>query len=180
MTEPRDYGLLAEFPNTPTLIHAAEELNAKGYRRADAYTPFPVEELAEALGQKRTRIPLVVLTGALIGGISGYLLQWWICTIDYPLNIGGRPAHSWPAFVPITFEMTILTASLFAVLGMLGLNGLPRPHHPLFGVPAFARASVDGYFLCIEATDPQFDNVVTRRLLMDLGAKEVWSVPDVA
>ena len=171
------YGLLAEFPDTDTLIHAAEVLTEKGYRKVEAYTPFPVEGLAEALNFRKTRLPLVVLIGGLIGCASGYGLQYWVSVIAYPLNIGGRPLHSWPAFIPVTFELTILCAALFAVLGMLALNGLPRPHHPLFAIPQFSRASVDGYFLGIQAIDPMFHEITTAELLRELKAKEVIDVP---
>ena len=172
-----EYGLLAEFADTATLVHAAERLSESGFRRVDAFTPFPVEGLAEALGQRKTLIPLVVLIGGLLGGSIGYSLQYWVSVEAYPLNIGGRPLNSWPAFIPITFELTILLAALFAVAGMLALNGLPRPHHPLFSIDAFQRASSHGYFLSVEATDPLYDSIETRQLLTELKAREVWLVP---
>lgn len=171
------YGVLAEFPDAESLVHAAEAMSAQGYRRMDAYTPFAVHGLAEALGFRRTRMPLVVLIGGLIGLIGGYYLQWWVSVVAYPLNIGGRPLNSWPTFIPVTFELTILSAALFAVLGMLALNGLPRPHHPLFAIPAFDHASTDGFFLCIEARDPQFDRDRTTQALHALQPKGVWHVP---
>lgn len=174
----RLFGLLARFETTETLIHAAHELSRQGYRKIDAYTPFAVTGLAEAIGFRRTGMSKVVLCGGLIGLASGYGLQWWVSVIAYPLNIGGRPLNSWPLFVPVTFEVTILVAALFAVLGMLALNGLPRPHHPLFGIPEFARATTDGYFLCIEATDPQFEEQESLRLLLELHPCEVWHVPE--
>lgn len=170
-------GLLAEFGDTGALIAAARELHARGYRRIEAYTPFPVEGLAEAVGFPRTRLPWVVLCGALLGMVIGYGLQYWTTVIQYPLNIGGRPLHSWPAFIPVTFEVTILTAALFAVLGMLGLNGLPRPHHPLFNISDFDRASRDAYFLWILSQDPLFHEQTTRELLNELQALKVWDVP---
>jgi hypothetical protein len=142
----------------------------------EAYTPFPVEGLAEALDFHRTHLPLVVLLGGLVGGIGGYALQYWINVIDYPLNVGGRPLHSWPAFIPVTFELTILVAALAAVLGMLALNGLPMPYHPLFNVPRFASVTRDGFFLCIEARDAKFNRIETRRFLEDLAACEVAEV----
>jgi len=142
----------------------------------DAYTPFPIEGLAEALGFHRTRLPLIVLLGGIVGGVSGYLMQYWIAAIDYPLNIGGRPLHSWPAFIPVTFELTILGAALAAVLGMLVLNGLPMPYHPLFHVPRFALVTRNCFFLCIEARDPQFDRDETRRFLTSVKAREVSDV----
>lgn len=178
MTPHNTYGLLAEFAETRALVAAASELTRRGYRQTDAYVPFPVEGLPEALGQRKTGIAAVVLIGGLLGCAGGYLMQWWITVVDYPLNIGGRPLHSWPAFIPITFELTILVAALFAVLGMLALNGLPRPHHPLFAMDAFSRASIDGYFLCVMAHDPQFDETATRQLLLELNAREVWHVPE--
>ena len=150
------YGLLAEFDNPSALVAAAREAHAAGYRRMDAYTPFPVEELNEALGLEHTGVAAMVLIGGITGAVLGYLMQYYVAVIDYPLNIGGRPLHSWPAFVPVTFELTILCAGLFAVLGMLALNGLPMPHHPVFNAPRFALASRDRFFLCIEAADPQF------------------------
>lgn len=162
------YGLLAEFASADALLQAAAAARAGGYRKLDAYTPFPVEGLSEALGMEHTRLPWIVLAGGAVGAIAGYGLQYWVSVIEYPLNIGGRPLHSWPAFIPITFETTILVASLSAVLGMLALNGLPRPHHPLFAVEAFSLASRDRFFLCIEARDPQFDAVETRRFLETL------------
>ena len=161
----RRYGLLAEFEDAEHAVEAVHAARAAGYRRMDAFAPFPVEELSEALGMHRTRMPLIVLIGALTGGTCGYLLQYWAHVIHYPMNIGGRPLHSWPMFIPVTFEMTILVGALSAVLGMLAWNGLPRPHHPLFSVPQFARATQDRFFVCIEASDPVFDFEVTSRLL---------------
>ncbi len=173
----RPFGLLARFADTETLIHAARDLTRQGYRKLDAYTPFAVTGLAEAIGFRRSGMPMVVLCGGLIGLVSGYGLQWWVSVVAYPLNIGGRPLNSWPLFIPVTFEMTILVAALFAVLGMLALNRLPRPHHPLFGIPEFDRASTDGFFLCIEATDPRFDEQETLRAILELHPCEVWNVP---
>jgi hypothetical protein len=132
--------------------------------------------LAEAIGFKRTLVPLLVLLGGAVGGIGGYSLQYWISVIDYPLNVGGRPLHSWPAFIPVTFELTILVAALAAVLGMLALNGLPRPHHPVFNVSAFELATRNRFFLCIEATDPKFDARETRHFLQSLKAQAVYEV----
>ena len=169
------HGLLAEFPSSDELLRAAERATAAGYRRLDAYSPMPIEGLAEAIGHERTRLPLVVLIGGLVGAATGYVMQWWM-TMNYPLNVGGRPLHSWPAFIPVTFELTILFASLAAVLGMLALNGLPRPNHPLFAVPEFSLATQDKYFLCIEAVDPQFDIEVTREFLVRLNPTRVTLV----
>lgn len=170
------YGLLAAFTTPENLLEATRRARSAGYQHMEAYTPFPVEGLAEALGFHRTYIPLVVLLGGITGGLGGYLLQYWINVIDYPLNVGGRPLHSWPAFIPVTFELTILVAALAAVLGMLALNGLPMPYHPLFNVPRFATVTRDGFFLCIEARDPRFDRIETRRFLESLTTGEVADV----
>ena len=170
------YGLMAEFDSPSDLLAAALRAHEEGYRRMDAYSPFPVHGLAEAIGFKRTLVPLLVLLGGAVGGIGGYALQYWISVIDYPLNVGGRPLHSWPAFIPVTFELTILVAALAAVLGMLALNGLPRPHHPVFNVSAFELATRNRFFLCIEATDPKFDGRETRHFLQSLKAQVVYEV----
>ena len=170
------YGLMAEFDEPTTLVAATQHAHREGYRCMDAYSPFPIEELHEALGAHHTRLPLIVLIGGLCGCIGGYGLQDWASAMAYPINVGGKPLHSWPAFIPITFECTILAAALSAVLGMLALNGLPMPYHPVFNVPRFALASRDQFFLCIEAQDPHFDRVITRRFLerLDpLGVSEV-------
>jgi hypothetical protein len=173
---PGVYGLMAEFEEPAQLVAATHRAYADGYRRMDAYSPYPIEELHEALGMHHTRLPLIVLIGGLAGCIGGYLLQYWISAIAYPVNVGGKPFHSWPAFIPVTFECTILVAALSAVLGMLALNGLPRPYHPVFNVPRFALASRNRFFLCIEADDPRFDLDATRRFLQALGPREVATV----
>lgn len=175
---PRLYGLMAEFDNPGALVAAGRRAHQEGYRRFDAYTPFPIEELHEAIGIHHTRVPLLVLVGGIVGGLSGYGLQYWVSAIAYPLNIGGRPLHSWPSFVPVTFEMTILFASLTAVLGMLALNGLPRPYHPVFNAPRFEMATRDRFFLCIEAADAKFDRAATRRFLESFGPREVTDVEE--
>jgi hypothetical protein len=172
------YGLLAEFEDPTSLVAATHKAHAEGYRCMDAYSPFPIEELHEALGTHHTRLPLIVLIGGIVGCVGGYLLQYWAATIAYPINIGGRPLHSWPAFIPITFECTILVAALSAVLGMLALNGLPQPYHPVFNVPRFALASRNRFFLCIEAKDPKFGIDKTRSFLETLNPREVTSVAD--
>jgi len=168
---------MAEFDSPTELVLAARHTYAEGYRKLDAYTPFPVEELSEAIGFHKTNVPLVVLVGGILGGLGGYLMQYWISAINYPLNVGGRPYHSWPAFIVVTFEMTILAAGLTAVLGMLGLNGLPQPYHPVFNVPSFALASRDRFFLLIEAADPKFDRAATQRFLESVNARVISEVP---
>jgi hypothetical protein len=170
------FGLMAEFDEPTRLVAAARRANEAGYRCMDAYSPLPIEELHEALGHQHTKLPLVVLIGGLIGCVGGYLLQWWTSAVAYPLNVGGKPLHSWPAFIPVTFECTILVAALSAVLGMLGLNRLPEPYHPVFNVPRFALASRNRFFLCIEAADPKFDVHKTRAFLETLHPREVTLV----
>src|SRR6202163_410980 len=169
---------MAEFDDPTTLVAATNRAHHEGYRRMDAYSPFPIEELHEALGSPPSRLPLIVLIGGLFGCIGGYLLQYWVSVIAYPLNIGGKPLHSWPAFIPVTFECTILAAALSCVLGMLALNGLPMPYHPVFSVPRFALASRNRFFLCIESKDPKFDIDATRHFLETLNPREVSAVAD--
>lgn len=170
------YGLMAEFRSPETLLHAAERASREGFKRMDAYTPFPVEGLAEAIGFSRTRMPLIVLIGGIIGCVGGYFLQYWVAVLDYPLNVGGRPLNSWPAFVPVTFELTILCAALAAFFGVLALNGLPMPYHPVFNVEQFELASRNHFFLCIEAVDPKFDADATRKFLESLSPEGVYQV----
>ena len=172
----RLYGLAAEFENPNTLVAATRRAVQEGYRRLDAYTPFPIEELHEALGIHRTWVPTIVLACGLIGAVTGYGLAYWVSAVAYPLNIGGRPLHSWPAFIPVTFETTVLFAAFGAVLGMLALNRLPKPYHPIFNVPRFALATRDRFFLCIEAADPKFDLEATRRFLESFNPREVTEV----
>jgi Protein of unknown function (DUF3341) len=170
------YGLMAEFHTAEELIEAAHKVHDAGFNRVDAFTPYPIEEVSHALGLHRSKLPLIVLGGGITGGLSGYMLQYWSQVLEYPMNIGGRPFHSWPAFIVPTFEMTILFAALSAVLGMFALNGLPEPYHPVFNVPRFAMASRDRYFLVIEAADPKFNTEATRKFLLDLHASEVSEV----
>ena len=170
------HGLMAEFETPTALVKAAERARLEGYRQMDAYSPIPIEELSDALGVRRTRLPMLVLAGGILGGIGGYSLEYWSQAIAYPMNIGGRPYHSWPHFIPVTFETTVLGAALAAFVGMWVLNKLPMPYHPVFNVPAFARASLDRFFLCIETTDPKFDRHVTQKFLESLhpvGVSEV-------
>lgn len=162
------HGLMAEFASPTALVAAAEKARLAGYRNMDAYTPIPIEELDEALGMRRTRLPLLVLLGGIAGCLGGFGLQYWASAIVYPLNIGGRPFNSWPQFIPITFETTVLGAALTCFFGMWALNGLPKPYHPVFNVPAFARASSDRFFLVVEADDPRFDRETTLKFLQDL------------
>jgi hypothetical protein len=171
------YGVVAEFKDPTALVAGARRAREAGYTRFEAYAPFPIEELAEAVGHSHTRLPLAVFLGGLFGGLGGYFLQYYFCVLEYPLNIGGRPFHSWPAFIPVTFECTILGAALTAVLGMLARNGLPMPYHPLFHVPRFARASRDLFFLCIQARDPKFDVEQVKQILRGFGATDVQEVP---
>jgi hypothetical protein len=170
------YGLMAEFESPGELLTAARSAREEGYVRMDAYTPYPMHELTEALGLRPTKLPWVVLAGGIIGCGAALGMMWFSATIHYPINVGGRPLASWPMFIPITFELTVLFASLFAVFGMLGMNGLPMPYHPVFNAPRFALASRDRFFLCIESRDPQFELGKTSRMLADLGARVVSEV----
>lgn len=173
---PSLYGLLAEFETPEKLLAAAHQAHALGYRKMDAYSPFPVEGLAEAIGFEKTRVPLVVLLGGITGGVTAYGMQYYSAVRAYPLNVGGRPLHSWPAFVPITFELMVLFAALAAVFGMLLMNGLPKLYHPVFNVPEFKLASQSRFFLCLKSSDKQFHLTETRQLLQTLGALAVREV----
>jgi hypothetical protein len=172
---PALHGLMAEFATPHAIAEAARKAHEAGFRQLDAYTPYPVEEVSEAL-HHRSLLPKLVLGGGVLGGLAGFGLCYWSSVIEYPLNIGGRPFNSWVSFIPPTFETTILFAALTAVFGMLALNGLPQPYHPVFNVPSFALASRDRFFLCIEAGDPKFDREGTRRFLEGLGAAAVHEV----
>jgi hypothetical protein len=171
------FGILVEFADADDLVAAARKVHAAGYREVEAYSPLPVEGLAEALGFRRTWMPLVVLVGGVIGCLGGWALQYYTTVVAYPLNVGGRPLNSWPSFIPVIFEMTVLVAALSAVLGMLAMNGLPRPHHPLFAIPRFDHATQDRFFLCILARDPMFHPQTTRQFLERLEPTEVFDVP---
>lgn len=176
MTRHPIYGLLAEFDSPETLLEAANRTHDAGYTKIDAFTPFPIEGLADAIGFHETNVPLIVLIGGLIGCSGGWFLQFYPNVIGYPLNIGGRPYDSWPSWVPIMFELTILCAALSAVFGMLALNGLPTPYHPVFNVPQFALASRNRFFLCIKARDPKFELQKTREFLVVLQARGVYDI----
>src|SRR5258708_36119982 len=145
------YGMMAEFDSPPALVEAARSTSHAGYKKIDAYSRFPIEGLAEEIGFHHDEVPLVVLIGGLIGGLTGYAMQYWMSAVDYPLNIGGKPPHSWPSFIVITFKLTILLAGIAAVFGMLAVNGLPMPYHPVFNVPRFPLASHDRFFRSVFA-----------------------------
>jgi len=171
--------LIGEFETVDQLLHAAEQVRDAGYKKMDAYAPFPVEGLSEALGLGRNLVPFLTLCGGLAGGLGGFGFEYWVNVISYPMNIAGRPLNSWPAFIPVTFELTVLGASLCAVFGMIALNGLPRPHHPVFNIQRFAeRASSDRFYISIEASDPKFHLEETARFLQSLHAQHVTEVQD--
>ena len=170
------YGLMAEFDSAQTLLEAATKVRAAGYTRTDAYSPFPIHGLAEALGFRERAVAPIVLLFGIVGALTGWGLEYWTSVLDYPMNIGGRPYYSWVSFIPPAYEVTILFASLSAVIGMIILNGLPRPYHPVFNVPRFDRASQDAFFLAIEATDPKFSETETRALLASLRPREIVTV----
>jgi len=172
------HGLMAEFATPKELVAGIRQVRAAGYTKLDAYTPFPIEEVIEALDPPRSKVPAIVLAGGIAGGLAGFGLQYWINVIDYPLNIGGRPFNSWVAFIPPTFETTVLFAGIAAVVGMLAVNGLPRPYHPVFNVPRFQFASRDRYFLVVESGDPKFDPKKIREELGAAGAEGVHEVEE--
>jgi len=176
MKTTRIYGIMAEFDSASDLVAAARRTHQSGYQKIDADSPFPVEELAEAIGFHKNRVPMVTLIGAVIGGLSGYLMQYWMNAVNYPVVVGGKPPHSWPAFIPITFEMTILFGGISAVLGMLALNGLPMPYHPVFNVPRFAMATKDRFFLIVFSTDLKYSPAGTRQFLESLGPRSISEV----
>ena len=178
MKRSRLYGLMAEFDNPGDLLDASQKAYAEGYRKMDAYSPMPIHGLAEAIGFRTRLLPLLVLLGGIVGCVLGFYFMYWIAAVDYPLNVGGRPLNSWPAFIPITFECTVLFAAITAVLGMLGLNGLPQPYYPVFNSPRFALASRNRFFLCIEARDPRFDLAITRKFLEEAHSREVSEVEE--
>ena len=177
MNDPSIYGLMAEFDSPQELVTAAHKTHSAGYQKIDAFSPFPVEGLAEAIGFHKNRVSLVVLIGGIIGGLSGYLLQYYVSVIAYPLNVGGRPYHSWPSFIIVTFELTILFGGVSAAIGMLALNGLPMPYHPVFNVPEFAKASDNKFFLVVFSSDPKYDAARTREFLKGLAPRVISEVP---
>jgi hypothetical protein len=174
--KPAIYGVMAEFDNPTALVAATRKAREEGYRRLDAYSPFPIEELSDALHLHKNKLPLIVLLGGIAGLITGYVMQYYVTVIYFPINVGGRPLHSWPAYIVITFELTILFAAIATVLGLLALCGLPMPYHPVFNMPRFALASRNRFFLCIEATDPMFDRRKTSEFLESTGPSEVSEV----
>ena len=177
MTSTKLYGLLAEFRTPEQILAAARRASEAGYTKTEAYTPFPIDGLADALHFHGTPIPLLTLLAGILGALTGFGMCWYANVINYPLNIGGRPHNSWPAWIPITFELTVLFAALTAAFSMLTLNGLPRLHHPLFNVPHFESASHNRFFLCIEADDPQFDPTIVHTFLTSLNPLSIMEVP---
>ena len=174
---PPIYGIVAEFDSPEAILEAARRAHEAGYRDAEAYTPFAVQGLSQALGFKRSRVAAIVLAGAIVGCSGAFFMQWYANVLSYPWNIGGKPPNSWPAWIPITFELTVLCSALAAVIGMLALNRLPQPSHPLFNVPEFQLATRDRFFLCIEASDPKFDLAETRQFLEQFAPLRVSEVP---
>jgi hypothetical protein len=172
------YGVMGEFETPEAILHAARRAREAGYRHITAYTPIPVEGLAQIIGFRWTAVPLITLLGGLAGGLSGFGMEYWMSAMSYPINVGGRPLNSWPAFIPVTFELTILGASLSAVFGMLALNRLPQPYHPVFNVERFSRASTDRFFLCIESRDPKFHLAESAKFLQSVSALHVSEVKD--
>lgn len=170
------YGLIAEFDHAQDVVAAARRTEEAGYRKMDAYSPFPVEGLPEALGFRDHFVPWIMLVGGILGGLGGFALLYYCMVVEYPLNIGGRPMFSWPMYIPITFECIVLLSALSGIVGMFMLNGLPQPYHPVFDAPNFTRASASSFFLCIEADDPNFDREETRRFLEGLGPVNVSEV----
>jgi hypothetical protein len=170
------YGVMAEFDNPTDLVAAARQTYETGYRRINGYSPYPIEELWEAIGFHHTSLPIIVFIGGVLGALGGFFMQYYLSVFDYPINVGGRPFNSWASFIPITFECTILCASFAAVFGMLALNKLPQPYHPVFNAPNFALATRDHFFLVIEANDPKFDHDEVVDFMKSLGPKDITDV----
>jgi ActD protein len=171
------YGLMAEFTSPEALVDAARRARGDGYLAVEAYSPISIEGLAETLGFHGNRVGLLTLLGGIAGGVGGYFLQWYSAVIDYPINSGGRPLHSWPAFIPATFELTVLGAALAAFVAFVLLNGLPRLNHPMFNAPDFDLASRSRFFLCIRANDTRFDLRATDEFLRGLAPVRIAQVP---
>jgi len=169
--------MMAELASAEALVAAARRAREAGYRQIEAYSPFPVEGLSDALGFPGSRVPLATLIGGILGGVGGYFLQWYSAVISYPVNIGGRPTHSWPEFIPVTFETTVLGAAVTAVVAMLAANGLPRLRHPVFDVPHFDLATRNRFFLCLAAKDPRYEAQSARRFLEELEPIRIAEVP---
>ena len=176
MTRPPIYGLLARFDTPQGLVDAAHQVHEAGYHKVDAYTPYPMEEVIEALHQHDSKVPWIVFLGGVAGALTGFGMQYFAAVIDFPMNVAGKPTYAWPMYIPITFELTVLLAAFSAVFGMLAINGLPMPYHPLFNVPEFKRASHDSFFICIEARDSKFDRAATAKFLEGLKPAEVHEV----
>jgi hypothetical protein len=171
------HGTVGEFRRPDAVLEAAILARSAGYEQLEAFTPFAVEGLAEETGLRKTAVPLITLIGGLIGGCGGYWMMWYSATLNYPLNIGGRPLHSWPSFIPITFELAVLCASLAATFGMLALNGLPRPHHPIFNTPHFVERNSSHGYLCVLATNVNYASGEVAKFLHESGAQNVWEIP---
>ncbi len=174
----RIYGVVAQFSSANAVLAAVHKAREAGYSKMEAYSPVPVHGLDEAIGRKRSKLPWIVFAGGLTGCLTGLGMQYWMAAVDYPWNVGGRPPFSWPAFIPVTFELTILFAALSCVIGMFALNGLPRPHHPIFNTPDFDRSAIDHYFLCLEAVDPIFHEEQATQLLSSLSPEAVNTITD--
>jgi hypothetical protein len=173
------HGVMAEFDTADALVSAGRRAYAEGYRKMDAYSPFPIEALDEAIGIPHTILPWLVFFGGLFGGMAGYGLEYWVSAVNYPVIIGGKPFHSWPNFIPVWFETTVLGASLTAVIGMLGLNGLPQPYHPVFNIENFREhGQKDKFYLVVESTDPRFNVQQIKSFFGGLNATNVWEVPN--
>lgn len=173
---PKSFGLVAEFDTPEKLISAAEKARLAGFKKLDAYSPFPIHGLSDAIGFRDVKVPYLVFAGGLVGAFVGYGLQFYAHVLDYPMNVGGKPLVSIPSMIPITFEMTILVAGLTAFFSMIALNGLPKPYHSIFNTPGFNRASQDRFFLAIESGDPQFDSDKTRQFLAEMAPLSVHEV----